>query len=107
MKTFEEFQALASRVPPALRNNRDRIQLPALGLQEEAGKIGSLLTKAFASGKFILTQEQTGEVNDRLADVLWYVALLCGETGIAMQDLAAHSVTQLQAKAEKLERDQR
>ena len=103
MKTFEEFQALATRVPLSLRNNRDRIQLPVLGLQEEAGKIVSLLTKASASGKFTLTQEQTGEVKDRLGDVLWYVALLCDETGIAMQDLAAHSVAQLEARMSRLD----
>ena len=80
MKTFEEYQAAATQVPLSLRNDRDRIQLPVSGLQEEAGKIGSLLTKAFAAGKFSLTQEQHKEVKDRLSDILWFVALLCKET---------------------------
>jgi hypothetical protein len=39
--------------------------------------------------------------------MLWYVALLCGETGIAMQDVAAHSVAQLQARTKTLDPDQR
>lgn len=107
MKTFEEYEALATSVPISLRNNRDRIQLPALGLQEDAGKIGSLLTSALASGKFSLTQEQTGEVKDRLADILWHVALLCKETDIKMQDLAAHSIAQLQTRMKRLDSDQR
>jgi hypothetical protein len=107
MKTFDEYQALATRVLLSLRNNRDRIQLPVLGLQEEAGKIGSLLTTASASGKFALTQEQRREVQDRLSDVLWYVALLCGETGVAMQDMAAHSIAQLQARTKELDSDRR
>ncbi len=107
MKTFEEYQPLATKVPISLRNNRDRINLPVLGLQEEAGKIGSLLTTASASGKFALTQEQHGEVQDRLADILWCVALLCGETGIPMQNLAAHNIEQLQARARELDPDQR
>jgi NTP pyrophosphatase (non-canonical NTP hydrolase) len=107
MKTFEEYQAAASQVPLSLRNDRDRIQIPVLGLQEEAGKIGSVLAKAFASGKFSLTKEQSKEVKDRLSDTLWFVAILCKETGIAMQDVAAHSIMQLRTRAKGLDPDQR
>lgn len=107
MKTFEEYQAAATQVPLSLRNDRDRIQLPVLGLQEEAGKIGALLTKAFASGKFSLRQEQHDEAKDRLSDILWFVALLCQETGIVMQDVAAHSITRLKVRAKGLDPDRR
>jgi len=107
MNTFEEHQSIAAKVPVSLRNDRGRIHLPVLGLQEEAGKIGSLLTAAFASGKFRLTPAQSKEVKDRLADILWCVARLCGETGIAIQELAAHSITQLQARAKGLDSDRR
>ena len=107
MRTFEEYQSVATRTPLALRNNRDRINLPILGLQEEAGKVGSLLAPADASGKLALTQEQTSELKNRLSDMLWYIALLCGETGIAMQGMAAHSLAQLQARTKALGPDQR
>jgi phosphoribosyl-ATP pyrophosphohydrolase len=107
MRTFEEYQSVATRTPLSLRNNRDRINLPVLGLQEEAAKVGSLLASADASGKLALTQEQTSELKNRLSDMLWYVALLCGETGIAMQDVAAHSLAQLQARTKPLDSDQR
>jgi NTP pyrophosphatase (non-canonical NTP hydrolase) len=107
MKTFEEYQALVTKVPLSLRNDRDRITLPVTGLQEEAGRIGSLLASASASGKFKLTEEQRREVQDKLSDVLWYVALLCSETGIPMHDLAAHSIAQLEARAKKLDPDRR
>jgi NTP pyrophosphatase (non-canonical NTP hydrolase) len=107
MRTFEEYQSAATRTPLSLRNNRDRINLPVLGLQEEAGKVGSLLASAVASGKLALTQEQTSELRDRLSDMLWQVALLCGETGITMQDVAAHSLAQLQARTKALDPDQR
>ena len=107
METFEEFQSLATKVPLSLRNKRDRINLPVMGLQEEAGKIGSLLATAAASEKFCLTQEQSNELKDRLSDILWCVALLCGGTGIAMQDLATHSIAQLQARTKELDPDRR
>ncbi|MCX6924201.1 MAG: hypothetical protein NT154_13465 [Verrucomicrobia bacterium] len=107
MNTFEEYQTVATRTPLSLRNNRDRINLPVLGLQEEAGEVGSLLTSAFGSGKLALTLEQASELQDRLSDMLWYVALLPGETGIAMQDVAEQSLAQLQARTKALDPDQR
>jgi NTP pyrophosphatase (non-canonical NTP hydrolase) len=107
VKTFEEYQTVATRTPLSLRNNRDRVNLPVLGLQEEAGKVGSLLASAFGSGKLALTQEQASELQDRLSDMLWYVALLCGESGIAMQDVAEHSLAQLHARTKALDPDQR
>lgn len=58
MKTFEEFQAAVTKVPLSLRNNLDRINLPVMGLQEEAGRIGTLLGRASAAGRFELTLEQ-------------------------------------------------
>ena len=107
MKTFEEYQALATKVPASLRNDRDRLNLPVQGLQEEAGKIGALLASAFASGKFSLTREQSIELKDRLADILWHVAFLSKETEIPMQDVATHSIEQLQARFKELDPDQR
>jgi NTP pyrophosphatase (non-canonical NTP hydrolase) len=68
--------------------------LALLGLQDEAGK-------------FTLTEDQSEEIRDRLGDVLWYLALLCSETGITMQDLAAHSVTQLNERMKGLDADRR
>jgi len=107
MKTFEEFQAVATKVPPSLRNNLDRISFPVIGLQEEAGRIGSLLARASSSGRFEMTPEQRSKLQDKLADILWYVALLCGETGITMQEVAAHSVAQLEERLKQLDPDQR
>jgi NTP pyrophosphatase (non-canonical NTP hydrolase) len=107
MTTFAEYQALATKVPVALRNNRERIELPVLGLQQEAGKIGALLTAASASGTFSLKPREREEVQERLADMLWFVALLCNESGIPMEAVAQHSISQLQARSKDLDPDRR
>ena len=107
MKTFKEYQSLAAKVPVSLRNNRERLELPVSGLLEESGKIGSLFSSAAASGKFRLNEKQSGEIRDALADILWYVALICGETGIAMQDVAEHSSAQLQSRINGIDPDRR
>jgi len=77
------------------------------GLQEESGKIGALLANAFASGRLDLTAMQKDELKGRLADILWYMAVLCGETGLAMKDEAAHSLAQLEARRNTLDPNQR
>lgn len=107
MKTFAEFQIAANRVPVALRNNRDRLQLPALGLQEEAGKVGALLAAASVSGEFRLTLPQRAELKDSLSDILWYAALLGSECGMTLEELAAHGIAQLQARSRGFDPDQR
>jgi hypothetical protein len=107
LSTFEEYQTLAGGLPVSLRNNRDRINLPLQGFQEESGKIGALLTNAFAAGRLELTTMQKDELKARLADTLWYLAILCTETGLAMTDVAAHSLAQLEARRNALDPDQR
>ena len=107
MNTFEEFQRLATEVLLSLRNNLDRINLPVVGLQAEARRIGALLTAASASGQFSLAPEQRNQLRDRLADTLWYVALLCAEAGIPMKDIATHCVAQLRERARNLDPDRR
>ena len=107
MKTFEEYQRIAATVPLALRNNRDRIDLPVLGLQEEAAKIGSLLAQSFSPGRFVPTQAQNQQIKNELAEMLCYLALLCAETNIPLQSVADHSLVELQARLQKLDPDQR
>ena len=70
MDTFAQYQAIATTVPLSLRNNRDRLELPVTGLQEEAGRVGRLLATASASGSLDLTAEHRRELQDRLADSL-------------------------------------
>ena len=105
--TFEEYQNLAAKVPIALRNDRDRIELPVLGLQEETDRLRKLLSGAFASGKFHLTPAQSSEAKDRLADILWCLARLCVEAGVSMENVAAHGIAQLQTRAERLDPNRR
>lgn len=105
--TFEEYQTAATRVPASLRNNLDRINLPVRGLQEEAGKIGSLLQVMSATGRLNLSPEQRKELQDRLSDLLWYVALLGNETGTSLPDIAAYTLMQIQERARHLDPDQR
>lgn len=107
MNTFQEYQEAAVKTPLSLRSNRDRVDFPVMGLQQEAGKIGVLFGEAFRTGRLTISEDQKSELQDRLADVLWCVALLSNEAGIKMDDLAAHSLALLKARAAGLDPDQR
>jgi len=107
VNTFEEFQAAATQLQASLRNNRDRISLPITGLEQEVGKVGAIFAAASASGHFAPTPEQQSELRDRLADVLWYTALLCHEAGVSMQEVAARSIEQLQERLKHFDPDVR
>jgi hypothetical protein len=42
-----------------------------------------------------------------MADILWYVARLCDETGISMESVAGHSLAQFQLRMKEFDPDQR
>jgi hypothetical protein len=107
MMTFTEYQRAAEVIPVSLRNSRDRVDFPVRGLQQDAGRLGTLLASAFDSGKFKLTPEQTEKVKDSLADLLWYIARLSEETGISMEEIATHSVKQLQLRMKDFDPEKR
>ena len=105
--TFEEYEAIVTQVPASLRNNLDRINLPVRGLQEEAGKVGAMLQSATTSGRLDLTAEQQADLRDRLADALWYVALLAKESGTPLGQVASLSASQVQERFSRLDPEQR
>jgi hypothetical protein len=107
VNTFTEYQSAASKIPVSLRNNRDRIDFPVTGLQQDAGKVGSILAAAYETGQFKPTQEQREEVKDLMADILWYVARLCDETGIPMENVARHSIAQFELRMNNFDPDLR
>jgi len=107
VKTFEEFQALAAKTPLSLRNNLDRINLPILALQQESGRISLLFGNAVSSGRLDLTSAQRSELRERLSEILWCVALLGGEAGIPMQEVAEHGVTLLREKLRQIDPERR
>lgn len=72
-----------------IKRDRDGVQLPVMGLQEEGGKLSKLLATTFASGRFCLTPAHGEEAKDRLVEILSCLTRICGETAILMETLAA------------------
>ena len=107
METFKEYQTVATNIPISLRNNHDRVLLPITGLQQEAGKIGSLFTTVLDSGQAGLTPDQRQELKERTGEVLWCITKLCVESGVTLQEVAEDSARRLQARGAGLDSDRR
>lgn len=68
---------------------------PALGLAGETGEISEKLKKAIRDEGGIVSEERRAAIQKELGDVLWYVAALCTELNINMEDAAAQNLSKL------------
>lgn len=99
MTTFNEYQRAAVKVPVSRTTDHSPLQFPLLGLQEEVGKLASLLDISLTLNMDALTDDQTEEIRSRCGEMLWYLAHICRELNIDMEDIALRSLQELQNRA--------
>lgn len=74
---------------------------PAIGLADEAGEVLGKVKKLFRDHDGIVTDEFRDAIKKEAGDVLWYLAQLCTELGLKMDDVAMENLTKLQSRAER------
>ena len=90
--TVNEYQNEAHKY--AVYNTCDESRMyPILGLTEEAGEVAGKLKK-FVRGD----QPDPEGFLSEMGDVLWYLARLCDNIGITMEDLADYNYKKLEAR---------
>ncbi len=97
---FNDYQYEASKtaVYPDIGSN---ISYPVLGLAGEAGEICNKVKKIFRDAGGIITNEKREDLSTEVGDVLWYVAALCQELNIEMDDVAQYNLKKLNKRKEK------
>lgn len=93
--TFDEYQA-ASRKTAKYPDIGHNVAYPTLGLAGEAGEVAERVKKMYRDDGGVLAPQRRDALKAELGDVLWYVAALCSELGLSMEDVAAHNVRKLQ-----------
>ena len=83
-------------VSTAIYDSKHAVIYPALGLAAEAGEVANKVKKILRDGKF-----DREAIADEVGDCMWYIAALCRDLNIDMQDIANNNIKKLKDRLER------
>lgn len=92
---FSDYQAGAFKTAVYPGRGEGNWVYAGLGLAGETGEISEKLKKAIRDDGGKMTDERRAAIRKELGDVLWYVAALCTELKLDMQEVAEHNLEKL------------
>ena len=97
---FDEYQKKSAET--ALYPNRGQNFIyPTLGLVGEAGEVAEKVKKILRDNGGRLDANRVQEIKKELGDVLWYIAALCRELGLEMDEVAQLNIEKLQSRKKR------
>lgn len=94
--SFDDYQQLAGQTAVYPGRDDDTVApYPSLGLAGEAGEVCEQIKKAIRDDGGQITDRRRQKLRKELGDVLWYVAAVCSELDLKMEDVARHNVEKL------------
>ena len=91
--TLKDYQEEA--VKTAIYGSGSLIIYPALGLGNEAGEVQVKVKKVLRDNNGEFTPEHCQKIGDEIGDVLWYMAALCRDLGLNLEDIANNNLAKL------------
>jgi len=79
------------------------IVYPTMGLVNEAGEVAGKVKKIFRDRSGEISDADREDLKSELGDVLWYLAQICTELGLTLEEVAGHNLEKL---FDRLERGQ-
>jgi NTP pyrophosphatase (non-canonical NTP hydrolase) len=97
---FSEYQQTSRKTAfyPAIAHP---VIYPTLGLVNEAGEVAGKIKKVFRDKGGEISQETRLALQSELGDVLWYLAQICTELGISLNETAEHNLAKLYDRQER------
>jgi|TARA_R100000005_G_C4958201_1_gene175982 NTP pyrophosphatase (non-canonical NTP hydrolase) len=80
----------------AIYKQEHAVIYPALGLAAEAGEVANKVKKILRDGNF-----DREAIADEVGDCLWYIAALCRDLNVDMQDIANNNIKKLKDRQER------
>jgi NTP pyrophosphatase (non-canonical NTP hydrolase) len=74
---------------------------PTLGLVNEAGEVAGKIKKVFRDKEGEISAETRAALKAELGDVLWYVAQVCTELGLSLDEVAEYNIAKLYDRLER------
>ena len=91
---FKEYQDKA--VATAIYGSGNTIVYPALGLGNEAGEVQGKIKKVLRDNDGMFSPEKTEEIGAEIGDILWYMAALCRDLQLSLEDIAINNIKKLE-----------
>ena len=82
-------------------NAGNNIYYPALGLSAEVGEVLNKVKKVMRDHEDKVPEEYVPIFKKELGDVLWYIAGLCNELGLDMDEVAQQNLDKLFSRKDR------
>ena len=99
-KGFNHYQE-QSRKTWSLIHTDHPIVYPTLGLTNEAGELAGKVKKIFRDKEGVISPEDRLELKKELGDVLWYLAQICTELDLTLEEVAEANLEKLFSRLER------
>jgi NTP pyrophosphatase (non-canonical NTP hydrolase) len=96
---LNDYQNAARRT--AIYADHHRVIYPALGLASEAGEVAGKVKKVLRDQGGDFASAPLEGLKDELGDVLWYVAVLAGDLGLSLDEIATANLGKLASRKER------
>ncbi len=95
--TFDEYQRAAARTAqyPVISHG---VIYPTLGLVSEAGEVAGKVKKIFRDKAGAFDDIDRAAIGAELGDVLWYLAQICSEIGLSLEEVAQQNLIKLASR---------
>ena len=100
LQDFDEYQK-ESRKTWGLVHTDHPIVYPTLGLTNEAGELAGKVKKIFRDKGGQISDEDRQVLKKELGDVLWYLAQICTELDLSLQEVAEANLVKLFDRLER------
>jgi NTP pyrophosphatase (non-canonical NTP hydrolase) len=98
---FNDYQKRAITTNLAKDNQLQELMQQVLGLGDEAGEVQALFKKWIRDNNADITKLDTKNVAKELGDILWYIAVVAHDLGIALDDVANINLEKLRSRKER------
>jgi len=101
--TFLEYQALAMETAIYPTDGISGIAYTTMGLAGEAGEVSEKVKKIIRDSTDLekAISDKRTEIAKELGDVLWYVAAICREFGLSLEEVAEINIEKLKSRQKR------
>ena len=77
------------------------IVYPTLGLANEAGEVAGKIKKIFRDKGGVIGEAERESLKGELGDVLWYLAQICTELNLTLEEVATANLEKLRSRQQR------